>query len=147
MGPSVHAIDLPESDYRGCENCPEILNESRPDAVGEIRASLLRVGCDAVETNTFGGNKIVLSEFGLAERTYAINKAAAQIAKRACDNFSKPDQPRFVLGSMGPGTKLPTLGHTTFDVLEDSYAEQARGLHDGGADALIIETCQDLLQC
>src|SRR5215510_11894943 len=81
MGTSVHALELPESDYRGCENCPEILNESRPDAVEEIHASFLRIGCDGVETNTFGGNKIVLTEFGIADRTYAINKAAAQIAR------------------------------------------------------------------
>ncbi len=147
MGTSVYARELSlEADYRGCENCPEVVNESRPDVIEDIHASFLKVGVDAVETNTFGGNKVVLAEFGLADRTYAINKAAAEIARRAADKFSTPDKPRFVLGSMGPGTKLPTLGHTTFDVLEDSYAEQARGLLAGAADALIIETCQDILQ-
>src|SRR5262245_4911458 len=88
MGTSVHALDVPDADYRGCENCPEVLNESRPDAVEEIHASFLRIGCDAVETNTFGGNKIVLAEFGLAQRTYEINKAAAQIARRTCEKFA-----------------------------------------------------------
>ncbi len=146
MGTSVYAHNLPLEDFHGHENCPEALLISRHDVIEDIHASFLRVGADAVETNTFGGNKIVLAEFGLADRTYEFNKTAAQIARRACDGFSTTQRPRFVLGSMGPGTKLPSLGQTTFAVLEDSYAEQARGLIDGGADALIIETCQDLLQ-
>lgn len=147
MGTSTHAMNLPESDYRGCENCPEILNESRPDAVGEIHASFLRVGCDAVETNTFGGMRHVLAEFGLDGRCREINKKAARIARMACDAHATAQQPRFVLGSMGPGTKLPTLGHISFDEIEASYHEQALGLLEGGIDAFIIETCQDLLQC
>ena len=147
MGTSIYARDLSlERDYRGCENCPEVINETRPELIEEIHAEFLAVGCDCVETNTFGANKIVLAEFGLADHTRAVNLAAAQIARRAADRFSKPGVPRFVLGSIGPGTKLPTLGHTTFDVLEDSYAEQARGLLAGGVDAFIIETCQDILQ-
>ncbi|HKQ50139.1 MAG TPA: methionine synthase [Phycisphaerae bacterium] len=147
MGTSVYAHDLSvEKDYRGCENCPEVINLSRPDVVEAIHESFIKVGVDAVETNTFGGNKIVLAEFKLEDQTHAINKQAAQIARKVVDRNKKPDRPLFVFGSMGPGTKLPTLGHTTFDVLEDSYAEQARGLLDGGADALIIETCQDILQ-
>lgn len=147
MGTSVYSYDLTvEKDYCGCENCPEVITESRPEIIEEIHASFLEVGADCVETNTFGANKVVLSEFDLTDRTYELNKQAAAIARRAADRFSTSDKPRFVLGSMGPGTKLPSLGHTTFDVLEDSYAEQARGLIDGGADALIIETCQDLLQ-
>jgi len=147
MGTSIYARDLTlERDYRGCENCPEVINDTRPEVIEDIHAEFLRVGCDAVETNTFGANKIVLAEFDLAAQTRAINKTAAQIARRAADKFSTHEQPRFVLGSMGPGTRLPTLGHTTFDILEDSYAEQARGLLEGGADVLIIETCQDLLQ-
>ncbi len=147
MGTSTHALHLPDSDYRGCENCPEILNLSRPDAIESIHADFLRVGCDAVETNTFGGARIVLAEFGLADRTREINRAAAQIARRAADKFATPDHPRFVLGSIGPGTKLPSLGQATFDEIEASHLEQALGLLDGGVDAIIIETCQDLLQC
>ncbi len=147
MGTSLYAHDLSiDGDYRGCENCPEVLIESRPDVVESVHVSFLEAGVDAIETNTFGANKIVLAEFDMADRTRALNQSAARIARRCADRFARPDHPRFVLGSMGPGTKLPSLGHTTFDVLEDSYAEQARGLLDGGVDALIIETCQDLLQ-
>jgi 5-methyltetrahydrofolate--homocysteine methyltransferase len=147
MGTAVYARDLcVDQDYRGCENCPEIITETRPEVIEDIHASFLDVGVDAIETNTFGANKIVLAEFDLADRTHALNLQSAEIARRAADRFATPDRPRFVLGSMGPGTKLPTLGHTTFDILEDSYAEQARGLLDGGVDGLIIETCQDILQ-
>lgn len=147
MGTSIYSHDLSiDKDYRGCENCTDIVSDTRPEVIEEIHAEFLRVGCDCVETNTFGANMIVLGEFDLADQTYALNKKSVEVARRAADKFSTPDRPRFVLGSMGPGTKLPTLGHTTFDILEDSYAEQARGLIDGGADALIIETCQDILQ-
>lgn len=147
MGTSIHARSLSlADDFRGHENCSEILNESRPDVIEDIHHSFLCLGADAVETNTFGANRIVLAEFGMAERTYALNKLGAEIARRAADLHAGPDHPRFVLGSIGPGTKLPSLGHTTFDILEESYAEQARGLLDGGVDAFIIETCQDLLQ-
>ncbi len=147
MGTSIYSHDLTiDKDYRGCENCTDIVTDTRPEIIEEIHASFYRIGCDAVETNTFGANKIVLAEFNLADETYSLNLKSAQIACRARDKFSTAAQPRFVIGSMGPGTKLPTLGHTTFDVLEDSYAEQARGLLDGGVDALSIETCQDILQ-
>ncbi|QOJ02081.1 MAG: methionine synthase [Planctomycetia bacterium] len=147
MGTSIYAHDLSvEKDYCGCENCPEVLLKTRPELIESIHTDFLRVGVDCVETNTFGANKIVLAEFDMADQTRSLNATAARIARRACDGFATPDRPRFVLGSMGPGTKLPTLGHTTFDILEDSYAEQARGLLDGGVDAFIIETCQDILQ-
>lgn len=147
MGTSIHAHDLSlDADYRGLENCAEILVESRPDVIEDIHASFLRVGADCIETDTFGGSKLTLAEFGLQDRTYELNQRAAQIARRCADGFTTPTKPRFVLGSMGPGTKLPSLGHVTFDALEESYGEQARGLLDGGCDALIIETCQDILQ-
>jgi len=147
MGTNIHARHLSlDKDYRGHENCSEILVETRPDVIAEIHESFLAVGVDCIETDTFGANKIVLAEFGLADQTYALNRTAAQLARGCADRFSSPDKPRFVLGSIGPGTKLPSLGQTTFDILEDSYAEQVRGLLDGGVDALIIETCQDLLQ-
>ena len=146
MGTSVHRYDLPLSDYDGRENCTEILNLTRPDVVREIHASFLEVGADAVETNTFGANKIVLAEFGLADRTYEINRRAAELAREVAGRFETPGRPRFVIGSIGPGTRLPSLRQTTWDVLEDSYAEQARGLLDGGADVILVETCQDILQ-
>ncbi|MEP0844829.1 MAG: methionine synthase, partial [Phycisphaerae bacterium] len=147
MGTGVHAFDLPLSDYLGHENCTEILCLTRPDVIREIHAGFLRVGCDAVETNTFGANKIVMAEFGLVDRVRELNRVAARIARDACRAFSTPDRPRFAVGSMGPGTKLVSLRQTTFDALADSYAEQARGLIEGGVDALLIETCQDILQC
>ncbi|MBX3393849.1 MAG: methionine synthase [Phycisphaerae bacterium] len=147
MGTSIYSYDLNlNRDYLGCENCPEVITETRPEIIEEIHESFLKVGADCVETNTFGANKIVLAEFDRAHETYRYNLDAARAARRAADRFSTKDKPRFVLGSIGPGTKLPSLGNTTFDILEDSYAEQCRGLIDGGADALIIETCQDLLQ-
>jgi len=146
MGTSVHRLELPLADYQGRENCPEILNLTRPDKIVEIHRGFLAVGCDAVLTNTFGANKIVFAEFGLVEKTREINRRAAEIAREACRAFEKPNRPRFVIGSLGPGTKLPSLGQTTWDVILESYTEQVRGLLDGGVDAIAIETCQDLLQ-
>ena len=147
MGTSIHAADLQlERDFLGLENCCEILIDTCPDVIRSIHESFLAVGCDAVETNTFGGSALTLAEFGLQERTRELNAAAARIARAACDRYETPDQPRFVLGSMGPGTKLPTLGHVGYDELKAAYKEQAQGLADGGVDAFQIETCQDPLQ-
>ncbi len=147
MGTSLHSCDCDlEKDYLGRENCTEVLALTRPDVVQGIHESFLEVGADAVETDTFGANELVFAEFDLVERTREINRVAAEIARAACEKHSTSDKPRFVLGSMGPGTKLITLGHTTWDELIASYTEQARGLLDGGADAFLIETCQDLLQ-
>ena len=149
MGSFVQTMDLSiENDYLGRENCTEMLVRTRPDDVQRIHESFLAVGADAVETNTFGANRLVFAEFDeeLTHWSYDINKSAAEIARAACDAHATPDQPRFVLGSMGPGTKLVSLGHTTWDDMLDSYREQVRGLIDGGVDALIIETAQDLLQ-
>ena len=146
MGTSAHALNLPLSDYEGLENCNEILSLTRPDAIEQIHRGFLEVGCDAVETNTFGANKVVLAEFDLAQRTYELNVAAARIARRACQAFATPARPRFAAGSIGPGTKLISLRQISYDDLLDSYIEQVRGLLDGGADVLLVETCQDLLQ-
>lgn len=134
-----------ERDFLGLENCSEILCATRPDFVRRIHRAYFEAGADCVETNSFGANKIVLAEFDLVERTYELNHAAAALAREVADEFSTPEWPRYVLGSMGPGTRLPSLGHTDFDTLEDSYYEQARGLLDGGVDALLLETNQDLL--
>ncbi len=145
MGTSIHTYDLSLDDYAGYENCPEILVESRPDVIREIHESFYKVGCDVVETDTFGGTPIVLAEFGLADRTYELNKKAAELARDVASSYSK-DQPRFVSGSIGPTTKLPSLGHITFSDMKDAYYEQVRGLVDGGVDVLQFETGQDLLQ-
>ncbi|MAE65528.1 MAG: methionine synthase [Phycisphaeraceae bacterium] len=147
MGTTIHCHDLScEHDYLGRENCSEILVRTRPELVAEIHETFLLAGSDAVETNTFGANRLVLSEFDLAGEARAINQDAAAIARAACDRHGSDEKPRFVLGSMGPGTRLITLGHTDWDELFESYREQALGLIDGGADALLIETAQDLLQ-
>jgi 5-methyltetrahydrofolate--homocysteine methyltransferase len=149
MGTSIHACPTcRHEDYLGRENCTDILVRSRPDVIQGIHESFLAVGADCVETDTFGANKLVFAEFDeeLVGWTYAINKEAAEIARAACARFETGDRPRFVLGSMGPGTKLISLGNTTWERMHESYAEQARGLIDGGADAFLIETCQDLLQ-
>ena len=137
-------LDL-ERDWLGQENISEVLNVSRPELIQEIHELFLDVGCDAVETNTFGANKIVLAEAGWEDRVFENNRLAAEIARRACDRFETSDRPRYVVGSIGPGTKLVTLGHVDWDVMLDSYAEQVRGLMAGGVDVLLIETQQDLL--
>lgn len=147
MGTAIHSLNLSlHDDYRGKENCSEILVQTRPDAIQAIHESYLAGGADAVETNTFGANTLVLAEFDLADQTFAINKCAAEIARAACAKHSTGNKPRFVVGSLGPGTKLLTLGNTTWRAMFDSYREQVRGLLAGGVDALLIETAQDLLQ-
>ena len=140
----TRTFDL-QRDWMNQENISEVLNITRPDVIGEIHELFLDVGCDAVETNTFGANKIVLAEADLADKAYENNILAAQIARKACDKFETPDRPRYVVGAAGGGTKLLTLGMTTWDIVEDSYYVQFCGLIDGGADVLLFETQQDLL--
>ncbi|MGH7132182.1 MAG: methionine synthase [Phycisphaerales bacterium] len=135
-----------EGDYCGCENCTDILVKTRPDVIGEIHEAYLAAGSDCVETDSFGANKLVLGEFDLTPETRSLNKMAAEVARAACRKHSTADKPRFVIGSMGPGTKLITLGNTDWESMFDSYREQARGLIDGGVDAFLLETCQDVLQ-
>src|ERR1700747_379084 len=146
MGTNIQSRNPTLDDYWGKENCSEVLVLSRPDIIREIDAVFFRVGCDVVETNTFGGMRIVLSEFDLADQVHEINLKAAQLAKEVAQQFSTKDKPRFVAGSMGPSTKLPSLGHITFDAMVESYEEQAAALIEGGIDILLIETAQDLLQ-
>jgi 5-methyltetrahydrofolate--homocysteine methyltransferase len=133
-------------DYAGKEGCTEILLDTHPEWIEDLHASFFKAGCHVVETDSFGANRIVLSEYGIADRAYELNVKAAQLAKKVAKQFSTKEMPRFVAGSMGPGTKLPSLGHTTFDILRENYREQASGLIDGGSDILLIETCQDILQ-
>lgn len=148
MGTFLQSKNLTIEDWGGAnfENCSENLLYTRPDLIEEVHKGFLDVGCDVIETNSFGGGLVVLKEFGIADKAYDVNKRAAQIAKRLANDYSTAAQPRFVAGSMGPGTQLPTLGHITYDDLKKSYDEQVRGLFDGGVDMFIVETCQDILQ-
>jgi 5-methyltetrahydrofolate--homocysteine methyltransferase len=154
MGTQIYSRSLSvEHDYCGCENCTDILVKTRPDVIQDIHELYLAAGADVVETDSFGANKLVLGEFDLTPETFALNKMAVDCARAACKKHSTPDKPRFIAGSMGPGTKLLTLGNTTWDDMFDSYREQARGLLAGepglgkaGVDVFMIETCQDILQ-
>jgi 5-methyltetrahydrofolate--homocysteine methyltransferase len=147
MGTMLQAHDLSvDGDFQGYEGCNEILNVTRPDVVKAVHKEYFDVGVDCVETNTFGANLANLGEYGISDRIYELAEAGARLAREAADEASTPDKPRWVLGSVGPGTKLPTLGHTTYETLRDAYAEEVRGLVDGGADAILVETTQDLLQ-
>ncbi|MHA6618327.1 methionine synthase [Pseudonocardia sp. DLS-67] len=146
MGTMLQAADLVLDDFAGLEGCNEILNDTRPDVVRHIHRAYLEAGADAVETNTFGANLPNLAEYDIADRIRELAEKGAALAREVADELSTPDRPRFVLGSVGPGTKLPTLGHETFARLRDAYTECGRGLLAGGADAFVVETCQDLLQ-
>ena len=145
MGTMLQAQNPTLDDFQGHEGCNEILNVSRPEMVKEVHRSYLKVGVDGIETNTFGANYGNLAEYGIEERIYELAFAGAKLAREACDEFSS-SEPKWVFGSIGPGTKLPTLGHASYSKLRDAYEECARGLIDGGADALLVETSQDLLQ-
>src|SRR5205823_3198755 len=118
-------------DYWGKENCSEVLVLSRPDIIREIHADFFSVGCDVVETNTFGGTSIVLGEFALADRVTEINIVAAKLAREVAGQFSTGEKPRFVAGSMGPGTKMPSLGHIGYEEMRKAYEEQASALIEG----------------
>ena len=146
MGTMLQAADPSLADFESHEGCNEILNVSRPDIVASVHNEYLEVGVDAIETNTFGANWANLAEYGIEDRIYELAFVGAKIARECADNFSTTDKPRFVLGSLGPGTKLPTLGHTTYEHLRAAYELASDGLLDGGSDALLIETTQDLLQ-
>jgi len=146
VGTRVQALTLDiERDYWGCENCTDVLVLSRPDLVREIHQGYFAAGADMVETNTFGGSPVTLVEFDLADRAFEINKIAGELAREAAESFTD-DRHRWVIGSVGPGTKLPSLGNIAYDNLEQALAEQCRGLVAGGVDAILIETCQDTLQ-
>ncbi|HEV7858688.1 MAG TPA: methionine synthase [Pyrinomonadaceae bacterium] len=148
MGTNIQVQNLTADDFGGpqLEGCNEYLLISKPDAIENVHAAFYEVGCDVVETNSFGSTGIVLAEYQIEHLAYDLNFKAAQLAKRVASDFSTKAKPRWVSGSMGPGTKLPTLGHITFRDLKAAYYEQARGLVDGGVDMLQVETCQDLLQ-
>jgi 5-methyltetrahydrofolate--homocysteine methyltransferase len=146
MGTMLQAADLSLDDFTGHEGCNEVLNVTRPDVVRGVHEAYLEVGADCVETNTFGANLANLAEYGIEHRIRELSEAGARLAREVADGWTRPDRPRFVLGSVGPGTKLPTLGHTPYATLRDGFFENAAGLLAGGVDAIIVETCQDLLQ-
>ena len=146
MGTMLQAANPTLEDFQNHEGCNEILNVSRPDIVRSVHDEYLTAGVDAIETNTFGANWSNLADYGIEDRIYELAFAGGKIAREAADSFSTQQKPRFVLGSLGPGTKLPSLGHTTYENLKIAYYTAAKGLADSGCDALLVETSQDLLQ-
>ena len=146
MGTMLQAANPTLEDFQNHEGCNEILNVSRPDIVRSVHDEYLSAGVDAIETNTFGANWSNLADYGIEDRIYELAFAGGKIAREAADSFSTVEKPRFVLGSLGPGTKLPSLGHTTYENLKIAYYTAAKGLADSGCDALLVETSQDLLQ-
>jgi 5-methyltetrahydrofolate--homocysteine methyltransferase len=147
-GTSLQLLNLTAEDFGGAalEGCNEQLVMTRPDAVQTVHRQFLEAGCDVIETDTFGATSVVLAEYGLEDQAFAMNQRAAELARELADAYSTPEKPRFVAGSIGPTTKLPTLGHIPFDVLRASFQEQVEGLMAGDVDLLIVETCQDVLQ-
>ncbi|MBI2236868.1 MAG: methionine synthase [Magnetospirillum sp.] len=146
-GALVQAMNLSvEKDFLGYENCTEILVKSRPDVIRGIHARYFEAGADMVEADTFGASPITLAEFGLEDQAFELNRLAILLAREAADQFKGDGRSRFVLGAIGPGTKLPSLGHIGYDALEAAYLVQARGQVAGGVDAFLVETCQDPLQ-
>jgi len=137
---------IPKEAWEGNEGCNELLNVTAPDIMKEIFHAYLTAGADFITTNTFGSFKWVLEDYNIAHRAYELTKAGVEIVKKECDKFSTPEHPRFVLGSIGPGTKLPSLGHITYDEMYEGYTEFCLALIDGGVDVFLLETCQDPLQ-
>ena len=148
MGTNLQVQNLTAEDFGGAEyeGCNEYLIKTKPEAVAKVHRDFLAAGADVIETDTFGAASIVLAEYDLADQAYELNKAAAELAKSITAEFSTPEKPRFVAGSIGPTTKLPTLGHIDYDTMKATFAEQAEGLYDGGVDLFLVETCQDVLQ-
>jgi 5-methyltetrahydrofolate--homocysteine methyltransferase len=146
MGTMLQAHDLALDDFEGHEGCNEVLNATRPDVVRDVHDAYFAVGADAVETNTFGANYANLGEYGIADRIHELSVLAARLAREVADGYSTPDRRRWVIGSVGPGTKLPTLGHVSYATLRDAYEAEVTGLIEGGSHAVLVETAQDLLQ-
>ncbi|MFE6269608.1 methionine synthase [Streptomyces goshikiensis] len=147
MGTMLQAQDPTLEDFQNLEGCNEVLNVTRPDIVRSVHEEYFSVGVDCVETNTFGANFAALAEYDIPERNFELSESGARIAREVADEFTAATgQQRWVLGSMGPGTKLPTLGHIEYATIRDAYQTNAEGLISGGADALLVETTQDLLQ-
>lgn len=146
MGTNLQKRNLTAADFDGKEGCNEMLVLSRPDVIRDLHESFLQAGCDVLKTDSFGSTHIVLAEYDLQDRVRELNLAAAQVARRIADQYSTPEKPRFVAGSMGPTTKLPSLQHIGYDEMFANYYDQAVALIEGGVDVLLVETCQDILQ-
>ncbi len=146
MGTNLQTQNLTPEDFGGKDGCNEYLILTKPEAIEKVHDSFFKVGCDAVETDTFGSSRIVLAEYDLQDKAVELNRKAAELARKVAQKYHTPEKPRFVIGSIGPTTKLPTLGHISFDPMYEAYFEQVTGLLEGGVDALLIETCQDILQ-
>ncbi|MEH2446953.1 MAG: methionine synthase [Nostoc sp.] len=148
MGTNLQTQNLTAEDFGGpqYEGCNEYLVHTKPEAVAKVHRDFLAAGADVIETDTFGSTSLVLAEYDLADQAYYLSKTAAELAKRVAAEFSTPEKPRFVAGSIGPTTKLPTLGHIDFDTMKATFAEQVEALWDGGVDLFLVETCQDVLQ-
>ena len=145
-GTTLQTMEIDPAVWDGLEGCNEYLNISSPETIIELHRKFLAAGAMVVETNTFGASSVVLSEYGLENRVDELNRAAVANAKKALAEFSTKENPRYVVGSIGPTTKLPILGHISPQDLAATVTEQMHSLLDAGVDALIIETCQDLLQ-
>ena len=147
MGTSVIKLNLDaEKDFLGYENCTDILTRSRPDVIRGIHMGYIAAGSDMVQTNTFGANPVTLDEFGLGDEAFGLSKAAAELVREAIDEFKGDGRSRFALGDIGPGSKLPSLGHIDYETLEDGYFRQCSGHLAGGIDAFLVLTSQDPLQ-
>ncbi len=148
MGTNIQSQNLTAEDFGGpkYEGCNEYLVHTKPEAIAKVHRDFLAVGADVIETDTFGSSALTLVEYGLQDQAYFLSKMAAELAKKCAAEYSTPDKPRFVAGSIGPGTKLPSIGHVAYDALVATYIEQAEGLYDGGVDLFTIETCMDVLQ-
>lgn len=146
MGTQIQSLEIPREAWEGNEGCNELLNATAPDLIQKIHERYAMAGADLMTTNTFGTMPWVLDEYGIGTRAYELSRAGAEVAKQACVKYATEEKPRYVLGSLGPGTKLPSLGHIDFETMYAGYLECAEGLIDGGADLFLLETCQDPLQ-
>ncbi len=146
MGTQIQSMDIPESAWEGKEGCNELLNDTAPDIVRKIHERYALAGADLIKTNTFGSMNWVLDEYGIADRAYELSKKGCELVKSVCEQFKSTHKPRFCLGSIGPGTKLPSLKHIGYDEMYAGYLEMANGMIDGGVDIFLLETCQDPLQ-
>ncbi len=146
MGTQIQSMEIPASAWEGKEGCNELLNATAPELIRKIHERYAAAGADLIKTNTFGSMDWVLDEYGIGDRAYELSKKGCELVKEVCERYSTPQKPRFCLGSIGPGTKLPSLGHIDYDGIYSGCLETARGMIDGGVDIFLLETCQDPLQ-
>ncbi|MCF6201657.1 MAG: homocysteine S-methyltransferase family protein, partial [Hydrogenimonas sp.] len=146
MGTQLQSLEIPQEAWEGKEGCNELLNATAPEIVRKIHERYAMAGADLIKTNTFGSMNWVLDEYQISNRAYELSKKGCELVKSVCEEYSTPGKPRYCLGSIGPGTKLPSLGHIEYDEMYDGYLEMAKGMIDGGVDIFLLETCQDPLQ-